>query len=150
VIEVYNETYSHFPGEPAERLALEIRAGLQGTAVDASQANGLVYEQLTETVLPQYELVPGSLNFFADEVLGVDAQGRVTFEMVGQGVMAARLTLDDPLQMVAGQETDVALAYLNQQLPLRRYPDVRVWPNWFGRMPYLPVRIQTEVLTDGA
>lgn len=150
VVEIYEETYSHFPGERAERLALEIRAGLQGTAVDASQANDLVYEVLADAVLPQYELVPGSLNFFHDEVLGVDNQGRVTFEMVGEGVMAARLSLEQPVAAVAGQEVGVALAYLYEQLPLRRYPSAHVWPDWFGRMPYLPVRIQTEVVTaDG-
>ena len=82
-------------------------------------------------------------------MLGVDGQGRVTFEMVGEGVMAARLELDEPLQAIAGQETEVALAYLYQQLPLRRYPDARVWPDWFGRMPYLPVRIHPEVVTGG-
>lgn len=148
VVEIYEETYSHFPGERAERLALEIRAGLQGTAVDASQANDLVYEVLADAVLPQYELAPGSLQFFHNEVLGVDNQGRVTFEMVGEGVMAARLELSEPLAAVAGQETDIALAYLYEELPLRRYPTAQVWPDWFGRLPYLPVRIQTEVVTD--
>lgn len=148
VVEIYEETYSQFPGERAERLALEIRAGLQGTAVDASQANDLIYEVLAEAVLPQYELAPGSLHFFHDEVLGVDSQGRVTFEMVGEGVMAARLDLTRPVASVAGQDTDVALAYLYEELPLRRYPTAQIWPDWFGRLPYLPVRIQTEVVTD--
>lgn len=149
VTEIYQETYSHFPGERADRLALEIRAGLQGTAVDASQANDLVYQALAESVLPQYTLVPDSLRFFQDEVIGVDNQGRVTFEMVGEGVMAARLSLEEPVAAVAGQDVDIALAYLYQELPLRRYPSARVWPDWFGRMPYLPVRIQTEVVTEG-
>lgn len=147
VVEIYEETYSHFPGERAERLALEIRAGLEGTAVDASQANDLVYEVLAEAVRPQYELVPGSLKFYHEEVLGVDNQGRVTFEMVGEGVMAARLSLEEPLDRVAGQEVGVALAYLYEQLPLRRYPSADVWPDWFGRLPYLPVRIQPELVT---
>jgi len=145
VTDVYQETYSHFVGEPSRRLALEIRAELQGTAVDASQANGLVYEELAAAVRPGYELVPGTLQFRAEEVLGVDGQGRVTFRMVAEGRMAASLDVESVVPRVAGQEMGIAQAYLYEQLPLRRYPSVRVWPDWFGRLPYLPARIQTEM-----
>ncbi|MDX1688646.1 MAG: baseplate J/gp47 family protein [Candidatus Promineifilaceae bacterium] len=145
VTDVYQETYSHFVGEPSRRLALEIRAELQGTAVDASQANGLVYEELAAALRPGYELVPGTLNFRAEEVLGVDGQGRVTFRMVAEGRMAASLDIETVVPRVAGQERGIAQAYLYEQLPLRRYPSVRVWPDWFGRLPYLPARIDTEL-----
>ena len=67
--------------------------------------------------------------------------------MVGEGVMAARLSLEEPLERVAGQEVGVALAYLYEHLPLRRYPSAYIWPDWFGRMPYLTVRIQPELVT---
>lgn len=147
VVEIEDETYSHFVGERTDRVALEIRAELHGTAVDASQANDLVYLSLVDAVEPGFELVPHSLRFRPGEVLGVDSQGRVSFVMFGEGVMAARLNLADPLNAIAGQETEFALGYLNEQLPLRALPTVRIWPDWFGRMPYLPVRIQTEVDT---
>ena len=149
VVEIYNETYSHFIGEQTDRLALEIRAELHGTAVDTTQANDLVYEALAASIRPGYELVPSSLNFYSGEVLGVDSQGRVSFMMIGEGLMAARLELEEPLQAVAGQETGLALTYLYEQLPLRDYPTARVWPDWFGRLPYLPVRIRPEIETGG-
>ncbi|NLF67122.1 MAG: hypothetical protein GX579_21240 [Chloroflexi bacterium] len=143
--DVLQETYSRFPGEQSERLALELRAEMEGTAVDASQANGLIYETLAEAIKPGYELVPESLQFRAGDVLGVDEQGRVTFDMIGEANVAATLALDEPLQAITGQQTDVAMAYLYERLPLRRYPEARVFPGWFGRIPYLPVRIQTEI-----
>jgi hypothetical protein len=146
---VIRETYSHFPGELSERLALDLRAELQGTAVDTSQANGLIYEGLAEAVRPGYELVPESLVFRAGDVIGVDNEGRVTFNMIGEGQIAASLILDGLLEEVAGQETGVAMTYLYERLPLQRYPTARVFPDWFGRMPYLPVRIHTEVATAG-
>jgi hypothetical protein len=65
--------------------------------------------------------------------------------MIGEGQVAALLGLDGPVQKVAGQETDIALAYLYDELPLRDYPTARVWPDWFGRMPYLPIRISTQI-----
>ena len=148
VIEIYQETYSHFLDEQTDRLTLEIRAEIHGTAVDASQANDLIYQELIGNVLPGFELVPSSLNLFSGEVAGVDGDGRVTFVMIGEGQMAALLDVSEPINAITGQEPDVAMAYLDQQLPLRAYPTTDVWPSWFGRMPYLPVRIDTEIDTS--
>lgn len=147
IIEIVHETYSHFPGEQSDRLALDLRAELQATAVDETQAVGLVYDEMSRSIRQGFELVPESLDFRAGEVLAVDGEGRVTFEMIGEGLMAAALNLNENLSRVAGQETGVAMAYLYEHLPLQDYPTVNVWPNWFGRMPYLPVRIRAELIT---
>jgi hypothetical protein len=144
VTRILHETYSHFAGEQTDRLTLEIRAELQATAVDETQATGLIYEQLATAVPPGFELLPDSLDFWAGQVIGVDAQGRVSFEMFGAAQAARRLDLAELLPVVAGQEIEVALAYLYEQLPLRQYPTAAVWPNWFDRLPYLPARIQIE------
>jgi hypothetical protein len=143
VVRIVHETYSHFVGEQTERLMLEIRAELQATAVDETQATGLIYEQLVTAVPPGFELLPDSLDFWAGQVKDVDAQGRVSFEMFAAAEAARQLDLESALAAVAGQEIDLAMAYLYEQLPLRDYPTVTVWPNWFGRLPYLPARIQT-------
>lgn len=145
VSQIFHETYSHFPGEQTNTLTLEIRAELVATAVDETQAIGLIYDELAANVSSGFELVPSSLQFRSGDVLGVDSEGRVTFEMIGEGQVAARFTTEEPVRRVAGQETEVAMAYLNDVLPLRDYPSVRIWPDWFGRLPYLPVRIQTQI-----
>lgn len=147
LVRTIHETYSHYPGEQAQTLTLEIRAELQATAVDETLAVGLVYEEMANAVEPGYELVPESLAFGNGEVLGVDGEGRVSFEMIGEGLMAASLTSEDLLSAIAGQEKGVAVSYLYERLPLRDYPSVRVWPDWFGRLPYLPIRITTQVET---
>jgi hypothetical protein len=148
VARIVHETFSHFAGEQSDRMVLVIRAELQGTAVDETQAVGLMYEELAVAVRPGYELAPDSISFRRGELLGVDGQGRVSFMMIGEGAIAARLPLDDVIQEVAGQDTAVAMAYLYQQLPLRDYPSVRILPNWFDRMPYLPARIRVQVDTN--
>lgn len=147
VDEILHETYSHFPGERTERLALEIGAQIEGTAVDATQANDLVYEALATAVRPGYGLVPESLRFYSEAVIDVDGQGRVTFEMVGEGLIAASLDAGAFMEDVAGQPPGIAASYLYERLPLRDYPSIRVWPNWFGRLPYMPARIRTEIVT---
>jgi hypothetical protein len=143
VVNISQETYSHFPGEVSDRLTLEIRAELQATAVDQIQAVSMVYEELARSVSPGFELVPSSLNFTNGEVIGVDNEGRVTYEVEGEGVMAARLPEDALKEVIAGQDAATAASYLYEELPLSDYPVIKVWPDWFGRLPYLPVRIQT-------
>lgn len=145
VADVTSETYSHFAGEQTEKLTLEIRAVLQGTAVNTTAATDLAYEALAQQIPAGYTLIPASLRFQPQRVLGVDDQGRVQFEMMAEGQVAVNLSLEQPLETVAGQPSDLAIAYLYEQLPLRDIPIIEVWPVWFGRMPYLPARIQLQV-----
>lgn len=145
VVNVDSETYSHFSGEQADRLALEMRAAVAGTAVNTTDASGIVYEALAAQVPEGNTLVPESIKFASGDVIGVDDAGRVTFEMIGEAVVAPELELGDALEAIAGQEPDIAVAYLHQELPLREVPEITVWPNWFNRLPFLASRIETDV-----
>ena len=69
--------------------------------------------------------------------------------MIGQSKMAAKLDLENEIDQIVGQQVGLAKTYLFERLPLSDYPTVRIWPNWFGRIPYLPVRITTEIDTSG-
>ncbi len=143
VVDVTQETFSHFPGEESERLTLEIRAELQATAVDQTAAIGMVYQELANSVGQDFELVPESLNFINGDIIGVDNEGRVTYEVGGEGIMAARLPEDDMKELIAGQDAGLASSFLFEQLPLSDYPVINIWPEWYNRLPYLPIRIQT-------
>ena len=145
---ILHETYSHFPGEQTERLGLDIRAEFQATAVDETQAVGLVYEAVAAAVEDGFKLVPESLSFGSGQVIGVDEEGRVTFEMTGSGRMAADLALAEPMTRISGQRLEPAMAYLYENLPLQEYPSAQVWPSWFERIPFLLVRVNTNVVTD--
>jgi len=145
VVNVDSETYSHFPGEQANRLALEMRAQVAGTAVNTTDASGIVYQALAAQVPEGYTLAPESIKFASGGVVGVDEAGRVTFEMLGEAVVTPDLNLVDALEAITGQKPDIAVAYLYQELPLREIPEIRVWPNWFNRLPFLATRIEADV-----
>jgi hypothetical protein len=144
-VNVTNETFSHFPGEQADRLALEVRAEVVGTAVSANAAAGLVYEALAAETPDGFTLDPDSIRYGRGEVISVDDAGRVTFVMTGEALAAAELALDDAISAISGQNPDLAIAYLYGELPLQEPPTVRIWPNWFNRLPYVPERIQAVV-----
>jgi len=146
-VHTLHETFSHFPGEKTGTLAMDMRAAMEATAVNETQAVELIYNELAGSLLPGYEIVPDTLNFRSGDVLGVDGDGRVTFEMIAEGQLAAKLGLDAAIDQITGQEEGKAQAYLYEQLPLREYPTVQTWPSWFNRIPYLPIRIKTLIET---
>jgi hypothetical protein len=149
VVEVGSETFSHAPGEQTDRVTLEMRAQVAGTAVDATEASGLVYEALAAQVPAGFTLVPESIRFSSGEVVGVDEAGRVTVEMLGEAAAAPELALAAALEAVAGQEPQIAAAYLYEELSLREAPQIRVWPNWFNLLPFLASRIEVETVGSG-
>ncbi|WP_420631837.1 baseplate J/gp47 family protein [Candidatus Leptofilum sp.] len=145
VVNILDETFSHDVGEQTAELTLVMRAELVGTAVDTTVASGLAFDSLGQVVPAGFTLVPDSIRFSSGEVVAVDEAGRVTFSMIGEGVVAANLALDDPITAVTGQSPEMAAAYLYQNLPLRAVPTLDIWPLWFDRVPYLTERIQTEI-----
>lgn len=148
LVAVYLETYSHFVGEDANLLTLEMRAELHGTAVDERVTEELVYAQLYAQAPDGYRILDDSIRTRIGNLLGVDGEGRVILQMIGDAVMAADLAPAPLLDVVTGQQIPIARAYLNEQLPLRSAPEVRVWPATFDRMPYLTARIYTVIDTN--
>lgn len=148
VVTILSETYSHSEGEQASRLALEIRAELQGTAVNTTEASGLAYEKLIQSVPPDFTLLPESIRFESGEVVGSDEVGRVTFFMKALATAAVDLPTGNYVEAIAGQEQTAALQFLQQQLPLREPPELTVWPLWFDRVPYTTSRITTVLVTE--
>ena len=91
-----------------------------GTAVDTTVASGLAFDSLGQAVPDGFTLVPDSIQFSSGDVVAVDEAGRVTFSMIGEGVVAANLALDRLITAVTGQSPETAVAYLYQNLPLRQ------------------------------
>ena len=146
VSEVLDETYDHFVTEEAPSLGLQMRASVAGLKVGMQDANALVYAAMAGKVPPGYELIPNGLTFRREETLvPADKRGNLTFVMRGLGFVAARLDLQAVRQAVAGQPVERARDHLLQSLPLQADPVVQVWPDWFGRVPYLTFRTMIDV-----
>ena len=142
---IFEETYSHAVGELSSRLSLEMRAALVGTAVNTTQASGLVYDTLVQDVPFDQVVVPDSIRFSEGDVIGTDDAGRVTFVMLADGIAAVEVAQSAPIEPITGQNPDLAAAYLFETLPLRELPTIEIWPVWFERVPYAAGRIDVEV-----
>lgn len=144
VSDIRSEIYSHSAGAQTPQLEMEMEAVVVGTAVSATTAaSGLAFAALSSQLPPDYALQADAITFEPGEVISADANGRVVFEVVANATATAQIATDAAVTAVTGQPTDLATAYLFDQFPLRTAPQITIWPNWFGRVPYLPARIRT-------
>lgn len=145
---VTDEDPNRYVGERADSVELHMSALIQGYVVDASQGYSVIYTALANTAERPagYRLLPESISPpRRGEVLKVDEEGRVTFLMQGRAKVAAEIDQEYIVEKIRGQELGRAVAWIMQEIPLQKEPAVQVWPNWFGRLPYLPIRISTRV-----
>lgn len=148
LIVIYLETYSHFVNEETPKLTMEIRTEIHGTAVDEALANQLVFEEMQRSVPQGFSIMEETIQPRTGGLLGVDEQGRVAFEMLGDAFIVADMSIRQPLNEIVGQETLRAQYYLEEELPLATLPEITVWPEVFGRLPYAPARIYTHIETN--
>jgi hypothetical protein len=144
---VTNEDYSRYVGERADSVELEMTALIQSYAVDGGEGYGIVYTALAAETPPGYRLLPDGISLRRGEVLGVDDDGRVTFLMQGQATVAADIDRSHIVQVIRGQRIAWAASWIALAIPIQGEPAIHVWPLWFGRLPYLPIRITVRVET---
>lgn len=142
---VMEEDYSRYVGERADSVDLEMSALVQGFVVDDSEGYGVVYTVLADETPLGYRLLPEDIVPRRGEVLGVDEEGRVTFLMQGQARIAAEIDQGLITERIRGQRLEAARAWIARNVPIQGEPAIEVWPAWFGRLPYLAIRISVRV-----
>jgi len=140
--------YNRFLTERADTLGLHMRLLVTGLAVDQDNAEAVAYAVLARRLPAGYGLVGATFEIgeVAEEPLG---DGDLTFFVTATGYAAARLDQEEVRQMVLGQPVDRASERLEAALPLAEPPRIEVWPEWFPRVPVLPLRIAVHVVPQG-
>jgi hypothetical protein len=150
VAEILDETYDRFVTEEAPSLGLQMSVRVSALKVGMQDANALVYSALASKVPPGYELISNGLAFQRQETLvPADKRGNLTMVMSGTGFASARLDMEKVRRAVAGKPLESARGYLLDTMPLQADPLVEVWPDWFGRVPYLTFRTEIEIKPQG-
>ncbi len=133
-------------GEQTDLLSLDMRAVVRGTVIGGQHANQLALAALQAETPAFYKLDPRSLKFVMGQVIGVNEDQAVSFEMAASGEAVAQFDADQLTSEVRGMPVDEAQRLLAQQLPLAEEPFVTVEPDWLGRLPWLPFRINVTVV----
>ncbi len=138
-------TYNHFSGDVTDALGAEMHAVVRGTAVGNYHANQLAYYALLKQVPNNAVLLPKGLKFSAGGIENVNDRA-VTFSVMAQGVAVSYIDENLVRQSVAFKPIGKAQKWLSNNLPIISVPGIDVLPNWLGRLPAFPARIEVVVV----
>lgn len=147
---ILEETFDHEVTEQADQLTLLMRVEYTVLKVASEDANALVFEAMQNQSPAGYELIPQGLSFQRGGAGPVEGSETLyQFVMQGVGYAAADLNVNQATGRIAGKSLAEARDLLKQALPLKRDPDINIYPDWFPWMPWLSFRIHTEVNPAG-
>ena len=136
--------------EQADELTLVMRVEYTAQAVGSEDANSLAFTALKAQTPPDYQLIPQGMTFQRGEATVVpNTEDLYQFPMQATGYASASLDVNAAVQEIAGQPIAAAQKSLQEALPLKKTPEITVFPKWFPALPWLTFRIQTEVNPQG-
>lgn len=142
-------TFSGDPGDAADTLTLSMRAVVEALAVDEQLGQQVVYSQLAKQIQEGQFIQPESVSYElgCDSVTNFDPTGRVTFSMSGSGLVSRQVDANQIRDRLVGMPANDAMAYLVSELPLQQgiTPTITISPDWFDRIPILPMRIDVRL-----
>ncbi len=147
-------TFDHEVTEQADDLTLVMRVQYTAEKVKSEDANSLVFGALNAQTPPGYELLPEGMAFQRGEAFVISdtqtvSQTLYQFPMQGSGFAAANLDVGAVVGKIAGKPVEEATAVLQDSLPLKKDPQIALFPKWLPWLPWLSFRIQTEVNPQG-
>lgn len=151
---VPKKVYSHFIGEESDSVELTMRLLVSGQAVDGDQARAVAREALVDRLPPGYQLMEAEYEV-GDVVEREEGSGWFTFFVTGEGRGAARISEDAVMAQARGKRLDEARAALEDALPVAEPPQIvsepewPAWLEWLRRVPFISLRIDVHIETDG-
>jgi hypothetical protein len=147
---VPKKAYTHFIGEEAETVGLNMRLLVSGQAVDTGNLQSVAYQALRRRLPSGYHLID------ADFEIGTvteedDGPGWFTVSVAGSGYAAAKVNVDAAVEAIRGKPIPDARAELLDHFPLAEPPEFALWPewpdalSWLERVPLLVVRVDVTV-----
>jgi len=146
-IAIISELYDKFLDELSDSLGIKMRVVANAVAVAGQDANTVALAALQASVPPDHTLVAPGLTFERGEVRIGDRR-RVNFAMTASGAAVANIDTSGLRESLTGQSIERAQAIVMERLPLKQPPAIQVRPDWSGRMPQLPFRINVWVQTE--
>lgn len=140
-------TYSHTIGDASDLLTLDIRVIVEALVIDDRFAQQIVFAQVSAEKPVDMILNPESFLYLRGPVIETDDNNRTTFEAFGEGIATARVDsyrLQSDLTRRPLDEAQRLIAATVDIAP-ESQPIIDLNPQWFDRMPFLPIRITIEI-----
>lgn len=142
IIETINETTIPAVGEPGNQLSLSMRLRFQSQVVAWEKLNNLVKPIMDANTPTGYTPIINSMTLkqLTTPTLGED--GNVHWTILAQRKLQADILVDQAINLITGLTIPQAIDRLNGSLPLSAEAQIMLIPEWWPRLPFLPLRIQ--------
>jgi hypothetical protein len=129
------------PGDITDTLSLTMRAVVEAVAIDEQLGQQIVFAQMAGQIPRGRVIQPETIEYTRGPVTisGED----ITFTMTGRGTVTGRINHGQLQEQLAGRSLEEAMLYLTERVDLAEnsVPSIAITPDWFNRMPLLPMRI---------
>lgn len=134
-------------GDVSDSLTLTMRAIVVATAIDEQYAQQVAFSRLAAQIPRGRSIQPQTIVYERGPVTAIDPDGRISFTMLCEALVAAQVNVGLIQERLAGRSPEDALRYLETETDLAEgtTPQVVVSPEWFGQLPMLPMRINVRV-----
>lgn len=148
IIEERDLLYSADVNQPAETVALTLKAVVEVTIIDLKQAELVAFANLGKYITEGRILNERQLTYRRGEIQQVFDDGRVAFQMRVEGTTYVEVNEQQVRDRLTGLSKAEAIAVLEQEYLLdpQQPPQIDTWPVFLRRMPIIPIRIHVEVL----
>ena len=138
---VLEESYLPEVGSPADQLSLRLRVEFDAWTVLQKDLEQVALTALDANLPPGYAGVAGTLAITAQTEPSLVGES-VRWEIDARRTLAARRPEYALREASLGLQAGEVQGVLMQLFDLNAPPQIRIWPSWWPRLPFLPLRIQ--------
>ena len=139
-------SFSAEAGEATELLSLDMKAIVEAIAIEEDLAQQVILDRLQEEVPQGSSLLYQTVTHERGPVVSDYADGLLRFWRRAHALAEAEVDADGLREQLVGMTSAEARARIHQALSLQpgTTPRIDIAPDWPGRIPFLPFRIQVQ------
>lgn len=143
VVEVISERQEPKPGEPGDVLTLTLQVVYEAQYIERDDLEEVAAFAMDASVQDGFSAVPGTLQLTS--VRQSNAGAEISeWQVVAERKVHEHWQRDTVVRSLLGAKPDQIGIILAADYQLASPPQVRLQPEWWPRLPYLPLRIQLE------
>ncbi len=129
-------------------LTVSKRAIVEAIAFDERLAQQIVFLDMTSQIRRGREIRPDSLDYTSGPI-AIDGD-LITFTLAGRGLVEGQVDVGQLQNQLAGRTLEDAMDYLLNKVDraTNTPPQIEMTPDWLGRLPILPIRINIVLGTS--
>jgi hypothetical protein len=139
IIEILDSEFHPSLGEASEVIQGAMTARIAATAYELALLQRAAEAEAAAATGPGLAIVPGSVRV---DLLPPGSAGEASYQARVRARSRPDVDLAALARAIAGKSTDEAAAIVADRVELDSPPLFRLWPVWWPRLPFLPLRIE--------